>query len=461
MKRLLTLTVLLTLAGALMAMGFWPQTTLVEIVTDDASAAHADAYQGMMAAEDAFNRNELAQVCYFNGAYGTPDVTGMINLLGITEYPTAVFGRMATVAGGGEDVISGAAYIEQIDDTYFSASPVGVQIASFDATSGDWAVDFTMYDSDLLLIDVPVQIVMFEDFVDNNVNHVARQVHQGTLTLGGPGSTESLNGSFDVSGYDTANLHLLAVICNGDGGYLNAATTLHYTAADLQPAVPFDLHVVGPSWQDEGNYQYDGDFFGLVNMGEGGNFAADLGSVGVPDGMSLMYCYEDSHGGSGCFNPAGGPFSFSLAHGDWIMFHLLIPQVTQACTFEYSFTFVPESSSRPVPLEIPFTFTTEELGVADGDVPAVATLHQNQPNPFNPSTSISFSLAQTQDVRLTVYDVRGRKVRTLAAQAMQPGQHTVVWDGADDTGSTVGSGLYFYRLQAGESSQTRRMLLLK
>ena len=100
--------------------------------------------------------------------------------------------------------------------------------------------------------------------------------------------------------------------------------------------------------------------------------------------------------------------------------------------------------------------------LADLLLPAQVELDQNYPNPFNPSTSIPFALPNTPgDVRLEIYNVIGQRVRTLMAGPMDSGLHTVVWNGRDDAGRAVGAGLYFSILEAGEFTQTRKMLLLK
>jgi hypothetical protein len=89
------------------------------------------------------------------------------------------------------------------------------------------------------------------------------------------------------------------------------------------------------------------------------------------------------------------------------------------------------------------------------------TLYQNRPNPFNPSTRISYSIDRDARVRLAVYDVGGRLVRTLADEPMPAGTHVADWDGRDDEGRAVASGVYFYRLQAGKRTLTRKALLIK
>ncbi|NOT35425.1 MAG: T9SS type A sorting domain-containing protein [Candidatus Eisenbacteria bacterium] len=90
------------------------------------------------------------------------------------------------------------------------------------------------------------------------------------------------------------------------------------------------------------------------------------------------------------------------------------------------------------------------------------TLYQNAPNPFNGVTRIAFQLAERQRVRLRVYDVSGRLIRTLVDRdAMEPGRHEVAWEGLSESASRVGEGLYFYRLEAGGRSETRRVVRVR
>jgi len=85
----------------------------------------------------------------------------------------------------------------------------------------------------------------------------------------------------------------------------------------------------------------------------------------------------------------------------------------------------------------------------------------NRPNPFNPSTAISFSLPKAGKTSLAVYDVTGRMVRELAAGAMTAGVHSVVWDGRDSSGRAVSSGVYLARLSMSGAAVTHRMMLMK
>jgi hypothetical protein len=90
-----------------------------------------------------------------------------------------------------------------------------------------------------------------------------------------------------------------------------------------------------------------------------------------------------------------------------------------------------------------------------------ARLYQNSPNPFSPATAIRFWLAQAGYVQLSIYDVAGRLIRTLVDGGIQAGSHSVAWDGRDQKGREMPSGLYFYRMAAGAAAETRPMTLLR
>jgi hypothetical protein len=95
-------------------------------------------------------------------------------------------------------------------------------------------------------------------------------------------------------------------------------------------------------------------------------------------------------------------------------------------------------------------------------VPALQlALHQNSPNPFNPSTTISYYLPERMRVRLDVYDVSGRLVTRLVDEEQQLGDKAVQWDGRGMHGERVSSGVYYYRLQAGKDVISRTMVLLR
>jgi hypothetical protein len=104
----------------------------------------------------------------------------------------------------------------------------------------------------------------------------------------------------------------------------------------------------------------------------------------------------------------------------------------------------------------------DPTGIADSDaVPASFNLTQNFPNPFNPTTTISFTIPESANTTLKIYDILGRQVKTLVDGGYSAGTYSVVWDATDMNGNLVSNGVYFYSVKAGKHSETKRMLFMK
>ncbi len=110
-----------------------------------------------------------------------------------------------------------------------------------------------------------------------------------------------------------------------------------------------------------------------------------------------------------------------------------------------------------------FRFSIMEGGAASsgsGNSEVVYNI-SNQPNPFNPQTNIKFSLAKDEFVSLEIYNILGQNVKTLVEGQLSAGEHLITWDGTDSYGHRVGSGIYFYRITAGDYLKTRKMVLMR
>jgi flagellar hook assembly protein FlgD len=94
-------------------------------------------------------------------------------------------------------------------------------------------------------------------------------------------------------------------------------------------------------------------------------------------------------------------------------------------------------------------------------LPVEYALSQNYPNPFNPTTEVQFTVPQTSDVTIVVFDMLGQEVRTLYAGQVNRGTYSVQWDGLNNSGSKMSSGSYVYRMIAGEFVQSKKMILMK
>jgi len=95
------------------------------------------------------------------------------------------------------------------------------------------------------------------------------------------------------------------------------------------------------------------------------------------------------------------------------------------------------------------------------DIPDEIGLSQNFPNPFNPITEIRYNLPIDQVVAITVYDLNGRVVKSLINSAQSAGYHKVIWDGTNENGIAISTGIYFYQMRAGDFVEMKKMVLLK
>lgn len=104
---------------------------------------------------------------------------------------------------------------------------------------------------------------------------------------------------------------------------------------------------------------------------------------------------------------------------------------------------------------------TDVPNVIDTRLAKTFALNQNYPNPFNPETKITFQFPQASQVTLRIFNILGKEIITLVNEQYQAGKHTVNWDGKDNLGNVVSSGIYFYQLRAGNFTQAKKMILLR
>ncbi len=111
----------------------------------------------------------------------------------------------------------------------------------------------------------------------------------------------------------------------------------------------------------------------------------------------------------------------------------------------------------------PWLFKLGSTAVQDdrSDLPQTFALFQNHPNPFNPETVIEYQLPIACHVTLTIYNTLGQEIRTLIDRELQAGSHQATWDGKDNSGNKVGTGIYLYQMRAGQFWAVKKMILLQ
>ncbi len=153
-------------------------------------------------------------------------------------------------------------------------------------------------------------------------------------------------------------------------------------------------------------------------------------------------------------------YYFTLSGGDAEPASFTLDTLTKQGTSGAEYVDVGGNSWIPQ-VNLPITVANPTDVPIDGTLPESFYLSQNYPNPFNPTTTIEFGLESTQNVKLTVYNVLGQAVRTLVNERRSAGNYSVEWLGDTDAGARASTGVYFYRLEAGDFIQTKKMMLVK
>ena len=155
-----------------------------------------------------------------------------------------------------------------------------------------------------------------------------------------------------------------------------------------------------------------------------------------------------------------GPMT--LKPGETIHFPVVLVQANEVNDFEDNLDDAEEFFNEEMGgISLPKQSLSAPTASAAGLVPEAFQLHQNFPNPFNPETQIRFDLAEATAVEIQIYNALGQFVRTLVAKSYPAGTFTVTWDGRDESGVILPSGIYFYRITAGNFQAQRKLLFLK
>jgi hypothetical protein len=176
-----------------------------------------------------------------------------------------------------------------------------------------------------------------------------------------------------------------------------------------------------------------------------------LGAVVVQDSAEQVLVYSEAA------NRAAGDFTFEFYTGDRSSERIKKYEVLDLQAGKYEAR--PLTAGRNEYSVVRFQADSAEDQTEE--TPLKVKLFNNYPNPFNPTTEISFDLPQTAQVKLEVYNLKGQKVKTLANSKMDKGTHSVIWQGKDNHNKPVASGIYLYKITAGEEKISKRMLLLK
>lgn len=160
------------------------------------------------------------------------------------------------------------------------------------------------------------------------------------------------------------------------------------------------------------------------------------------------------------FLPGSSGYPLTLAVNDSLHFDWSYPTSTVLNPLKLATYIIVQRANQKV-LQAARRLVPDPTDVTPGAAAIRFALEQNKPNPFNPLTTIPFHIERAGVVRLSIYDASGRHVRDLVNGPKGAGDHSEVWDGEDAAGVPVSSGVYYYRLESGKASETRKMTLLR
>lgn len=246
---------------------------------------------------------------------------------------------------------------------------------------------------------------------------------------------------------------------------------------DMTPATDPAKNTLGPLFRpgtDSVWVQFDGSLFalsqGFRTFGERSILLKDPDGdmiysadfvVDPPAWYQLGFILAYSTDTPGSYITNGGGTATGRRYYQFVRPDAILEDLTTVWPSEFVLPVI-EWKQEDLPFEQPPDLTTPtSVESRDQGIPRTFALEHNYPNPFNPETTIRYQVAQTANVQIKIYNLMGQVVKTLVDKKQNPGNYKVVWQGDNDQGHSVSSGVYFLKMKAGGFNQTRKMALIR
>ena len=180
-----------------------------------------------------------------------------------------------------------------------------------------------------------------------------------------------------------------------------------------------------------------------------------------PDGTPIEYIFEIMVPGD-TLDTLLSSNSFSLDHSEVVELMEELSVTSFEATWDvHAYDGFEATGSSNGPWALSFDAGWVLGGLDNNTIPDVFALHNNYPNPFNPVTNIRYDIPVASDVRIDIYNIAGKKVRTLVSREHQPGRYKIQWNATNEFGSPVATGMYIYKIHAKDFVSVKKLLLMK
>ncbi len=229
--------------------------------------------------------------------------------------------------------------------------------------------------------------------------------------------------------------------------------------ADLQVDLPFGHNQTGQAW-DGTDYNYQGEAFHVTNLGATDTFTVQIVSTNIPENWNLVWCHAMGDN-QGCHSSHMPAWSFEFSQNATIDFDIQVLGIDQAAGFDYYFEINAPSLTEPEIINFHFQTADATPNADDVNINQSISL-KNYPNPFNPETTISYTISKDLNFipSLSIYNLLGQKIKTFSNLKVNNGKGNVVWNGVDSNNKKVSSGIYFYKMNV-KNSPIKKMILMK
>lgn len=442
MKKIPVFILLMSVALIMANPNYFPRTTMAELcLVQDNSDCNAALMQ-LSEVLDNTNRGEFIAAHLFqdDGVLGSVSVAERINNLGVDILPTIFFNRETSLSGPPES----GSYSNIVDNYKFSASPLKMDITSFNPETGAISVTVKMLDPELSLINQKLILLLAQNSMET-YNNVARQYLYHNLNLVGVGTEVTFNDNFTLSpDSNPDNLWAAALVEVDNQIILQSTSTLPLPEYYLRCAYDWD----GNNIVCDPNTNFLSEPLWIFNLGAADTFNMRIVVDNAPADWYFNYCDEDGN----CY-PGSISMPLNLSSGQVKGFHLNL-MVGSTGTAHFHFEII---SPHIGTYNIPFICQTSDPVQDDIiQVPAVMTLKANSPNPFKNMTSFLVTANKASYATIQIFNLKGELVAETTSYPIYPGENKIEWIAP----SYLVNGIYFYRLKE-QPVPLSKMLLLK